>query len=104
VAYTVRRVVDGMVTMCGPWDPTTRTYATRQEPRQTAYVKADGVTVATVELNGTLLCLPEGGVRGVDGTDEQIIRAVLGDEHIFTGAPTFPTHHDAVQQLGSVES
>ena len=35
--------------------------------------------------NGTSLCLPEGSVRATEASDEQIIRAVVGDEHIYTG-------------------
>ena len=36
-----------------------------------------------------LLCLPGGAVQGDEATDDQIIQAVLGDEHIFSGTPTY---------------
>lgn len=35
-----------------------------------------------------LLCIPGGPVQGSKATDEQIIQAVMGDEHIFSGTPT----------------
>lgn len=62
-----------------------------EEPRQFADIRdtESGRLVASVGLNSSTMCLPEGGIRGVDATDEQIIRAVMGDEDIFTGAPTF---------------
>jgi len=51
--------------------------------------RSTGRVEAGVSLNSTTMCLPEGHPRGVDATDDQIIRAVMGDEHILTGTPTF---------------
>jgi len=61
------------------------------EPSVTAVIRerSSGAVRACVSLNSTTMCLSEGHPRGVDATDDQIIRAVMGDEHIFTGAPTF---------------
>jgi hypothetical protein len=95
--YTVKRFTSGTVTMSGPWDPETRTHTSHQEPAQTAYLYADGRLITQVGLNACTMCLPGDSVRGVDATDDQILQAVLGDEHIFSGAPVFPEHHDAVQ-------
>lgn len=66
------------------------------EPRQSASIYADGRLVERVSLNSLLCALPEGGVRGVDATDDQLVRAILGDEHVFSGAPSYPEHHDRV--------
>ncbi len=54
-----------------------------QEPRFRATVYDDcGRTVAVVS-NATMLCLPGRTVRACEATDQQILDAVLGDEHIF---------------------
>lgn len=87
--YTVRRTVKGEVTIYKGGD-------THQEPATTAHIYRDGRYVTSASLNACLLCLPGGSVRGMDATDEQIIRAVLGDEDIFTGAPAYPEYHDEV--------
>jgi hypothetical protein len=42
-----------------------------------------------VSMVACLLCLPGGAVQGDVATDDQIIDAVLGDEHIFSGAPSY---------------
>jgi len=42
-----------------------------------------------IGMVANIMCLPEGAVQGDMATDDQIIRAVLGDEHIFSGAPTY---------------
>jgi len=62
-----------------------------EEPAVTAIIRErpTGAVRARVSLNSTTMCLPEGHPRGVDATDDQIIRAVMGDEHIITGTPTF---------------
>lgn len=89
-AYTVKRIVRSTVTVC-------RRGSIYQEPATTAHIYAGEQRITSVSLNGCTLCLPgDGGVYGLDATNEQIIRAVLGDEDIFTGAPAFPEHHDAV--------
>jgi hypothetical protein len=57
-----------------------------EEPAVFARVirKSDGVPVSdSIPLNCTLFCLPGGNVQGIDATDEQIIEAVVGDEHIY---------------------
>lgn len=41
-----------------------------------------------LSMVASTLCLPGGSVQGDEATDEQIIQAVMGDEHIFTGTPT----------------
>lgn len=85
-AYTVKRFVNGE---CKMSNGTT-------EPRTTAHIYKDGRLVTTIHLNATTMCLPDGSVYGMDAADDQIIRAVLGDENIFNGAPAFPDHHDEV--------
>lgn len=42
-----------------------------------------------VSMVACLLCLPGGAVQGDKATDDQIIQGVLGDEHIFSGAPSY---------------
>ena len=39
--------------------------------------------------NSTTLCLAGGSVRATEASDEQIIRAVVGDEHIYTGERSY---------------
>lgn len=61
----------------------------REEPAVSAVIRdaTTGRVAARVPLlNAATMCLPEGPIRGLDATDEQIIRAVMGDENIFTGA------------------
>ena len=48
----------------------------------------NGRSVGTVS-NGTTLCLPEGSVRATQASDQQIIRAVVGDEHVYTGERSY---------------
>ena len=60
--------------------------------------------VTQVRLNATTFCAPQpyGAGVGTNATDEQIILAVLGDEHIFTGAPVNPEHHHRINSLGVI--
>jgi hypothetical protein len=88
--YTVKRVSFGTVTITNGWGENAR-----EEPATRAHIYADGRCVTSVSLNALTICLPGGSVYGMDATDEQIIAGVLGDEDIFTGAPSFPEHHDA---------
>jgi hypothetical protein len=61
----------------------------------------DRLVAGPCRLYCVTLCLRgEGAVRGDDATDEQIIRGVLGDEDIMTGAPTFPQFYDDVMREG----
>lgn len=54
-----------------------------QEPRFLAIVyDRSGRYVAQVS-NGTTLCLPKRSVRASEATDQEILDAVLGDEHVF---------------------
>jgi hypothetical protein len=89
MTYSVKRVVRGTVTITDGWGN-----RAREEPATTAEIYENGRFVTSVSLNALTLCLPGGGVYGLDATDDQIIRAILGDEDIFTAAPTFPGHHD----------
>jgi len=84
--YTVRRITHGTVQMSDG----------RTEPQVTAIIYRDRHYVTSVRLNACTMCLPGGGVYGLDATDDQIISAVLGDEDIFTGTPAFPEDHDNV--------
>lgn len=87
--YTVKRCTSGTVTMSGGLG-----HGSHEEPAVTAFLYVNGQLITSVPLNCTTMCLPEGGIRGTDATDEQIIRAVLGDENIFTAAPAYPEYHD----------
>jgi hypothetical protein len=89
MTYSVRRVARGTVTITDGYGNNGR-----EEPGTEAQIYEDGRFVTSVSLNALTLCLPGGGVYGLDATDDQIIRAILGDEDIFTGAPAFPGHHD----------
>jgi hypothetical protein len=88
MAYEVRRVVRGTVTITDGFGNNGR-----EEARTTAEIYEDGCFITSASLNASFM----GRVYGMDATDEQIIRAVLGDEDIFTGAPTFPEHHGKVR-------
>jgi len=92
MAYSVKRAVNGTVTITVGYGNNGR-----QEAATTAVIYQDGRYVTNISLNACTLCLPEGGIYGMDATDDQIIRAVLGDEDIFTGAPSFPEHHGKVR-------
>jgi hypothetical protein len=85
--YEVRRVVRGTCTITDGFGNNAR-----EEPCTTAEIYEDGRFVTSARLNASSM----GRVYGMDATDEQIIRAVLGDEDIFTGAPAFPEHHGKV--------
>lgn len=50
-------------------------------------IQYDGVTQQTMGKWSTL-ALPGGCVQATEATDEQILQAFLGDEHIFTGEKT----------------
>ena len=65
-------------------------YRVWEEPRICHRVidTKNGHLVGTVG-NGTTLCLPGGSVRATEATDEQIIQAVVGDQHIFTGERSY---------------
>jgi hypothetical protein len=89
--YTVRRTVNGTCRITDGLGENGR-----DEPSTTAHIYADGRYVTSTSLNACTMCLHEGGIYGMDATDEQIVRAVLGDEDIFGGAPSFPGHHDQV--------
>jgi hypothetical protein len=78
--YEVRRCNIGPVTM-----------SKGQEAGITATIWRDGRFIAgPIHLNYTMMCLPGHHVRGIEATDDEIIQAVIGDEHIYTGAPSFP--------------
>jgi len=85
--FTVERRTAGIAHMSRGYDPQDRW----DEPAVYAVIRerSTGRVEAGVSLNSATMCLPGGGIRGVDATDDQIIRAVMGDEHILTGAPTF---------------
>lgn len=91
MTYSVRRITNGTVTITDGFGDNAR-----EEPATRALIYDNGQFVTGVSLNACTLCLPAGSVYGLAATDEQIIRAILGDEDIFTAAPTFPGHHDKV--------
>ena len=83
--YEVRRRNIGPVTMSKGLS------AEYQEEGVIASIWREGRFIAgPINLNCTTMCLPGHHVRGIEATDEEVIQAVIGDEHIYTGAPSFP--------------
>lgn len=84
--YTIERLVNGVAKM---GDGT-------EQPATTAIIRKNEQFITSVRLNGAIFCLPGETGKGIHATDAQIVRAVLGDEDIFSGAASFPEHHDTV--------
>lgn len=83
--YEVRFLVSGVARMS-----TGIRGQTREEPAIWAYIYREGRLITRSSLNAATMCLPGGSVRGPEATASEIVLAVLGDEHIFTGERTFP--------------
>jgi hypothetical protein len=85
--YWVDRIETGRTVTMGDGSTQPETYAVIYQGNQ---------RVTRVDLNATMFCCPEpiGTGNGIHATDEQIIHGVLADEHIYSGEPTYPEHHD----------
>jgi hypothetical protein len=85
--YRLERVETGQTVTMGDGSTQPETFATIYQGDR---------LVMRVRLNATTFCCPApiGTGVGIGATDEQIICGVLADEHIFSGEPTYPEHHD----------
>lgn len=60
-----------------------KTYREWEEPTFMHKVLNERGASMGVVGNATTLCLPEGSISAKDATDDQIVRAVVGDESVF---------------------